>query len=78
MSRPDWPGAPGRRLVVKRPVVDQTVCIGCGLCTQIAENTFRMNDEELAEVFDPQGDDEQTIEEAISSCPVSCISWEEG
>lgn len=62
---------------MKRPVVDQDICTGCELCTQIAGNTFRMNDQQLSEVVDPQGDDEQTIQEAIDSCPVSCISWEE-
>ena len=62
---------------MKKPVVDQNVCTGCTLCTQIAENTFRMNDDGLAEVFAPQGDEEQTIQEAMDSCPVNCISWEE-
>jgi len=60
------------------PVVDQEACTSCELCVQIAGNTFRMNDEDRSEVVDPPGDDEPTIQEAMDSCPVSCISWAEG
>ncbi|MFP3903137.1 MAG: ferredoxin [Armatimonadota bacterium] len=59
------------------PVVDQDVCTGCTLCTDIAPNTFAMNDDGISEVIDPQGDDEDTIQEAIDTCPVECISWSE-
>lgn len=59
------------------PFVDQDVCIGCGLCTQIAMHTFQLNDETVSEVVDPRGDEEATIQQAIDSCPVSCISWQE-
>lgn len=62
---------------MKKPVVDQDTCTGCGLCPDIAPNTFELNDEGVAEVTDPQGDDEDTIQEAIDSCPVEAISWEE-
>ncbi|MFO8079894.1 MAG: ferredoxin [Armatimonadota bacterium] len=27
--------------------------------------------------MDPQGDDEDTIQDAIDSCPVEAIAWEE-
>ena len=59
------------------PVVDQEECTGCELCTESAANTFRMNDEGVSEVFDPQGDPEDVIQEAIDSCPVECIRWSE-
>ena len=62
---------------MKTPIVDQDVCTGCELCTQIAANTFRMYEAGVSEVSDPQGDDEQAIQEAMDSCPVSCISWGE-
>jgi ferredoxin len=32
---------------------------------------------EVAFVILPEGGDEECIEEAISTCPVECISWEE-
>jgi ferredoxin len=36
-----------------------------------------MDDSNLAEVYDPEGASEKAIQEAIDSCPVSCIHWEE-
>ncbi len=59
------------------PIVDEDLCTGCELCCDIAPNTFAMNDEGISEVIDPEGDDEDTIQEAIDSCPVEAISWAE-
>lgn len=59
------------------PVVDQSLCISCGLCIETAPNTFRFDAASLAHVFDGHGDPEEVIQEAIDNCPVSCISWEE-
>jgi ferredoxin len=36
---------------------------------------FRFDDDMKAEVFDPAGDTEQTIQEAMDLCPVACIHW---
>ena len=63
--------------MARKPVVDQDECIGCQLCVTNAPNVFRMTDANLAEVFDPDGDFEETIQEAIDSCPVNCIHWED-
>ncbi len=62
---------------MKKPVVDQDTCTGSGLCPDIASSTIQLNDDGVAEVIDPQGDDEDTIQEAIDSCPVEAIAWEE-
>ncbi|MEN6302731.1 MAG: ferredoxin [Armatimonadia bacterium] len=59
------------------PVVDQDTCIGCGLCTQLAPKTFELNEDAVAQVVDPEGDDEATIQQAIDGCPVAAISWSE-
>ncbi len=59
------------------PYVDPDICTGCELCTQVAENTFVMNDDGVAEVITPAGDSEETIQEAIDSCPVEAISLKE-
>ncbi len=59
------------------PVVAPDLCTGCELCVDIAPNTFQMNEEGICEVIDPEGDDEDAIQEAIDSCPSEAISWEE-
>ena len=48
--------------------VDQNLCIGCGLCCGICDEVFRMNEYEKAEAYQP---------DAIDSCPVSAIAWED-
>lgn len=61
----------------KKPVVDEEVCISCGLCVEIAPNTFELDENDISQVTNPHGDTEDKIEEAIESCPVEAISWEE-
>ena len=55
--------------------VDQDACIGCGLCASVVPEVFRLNDDGVSEVHDPAGAVESRIQEAIDSCPVSCIHW---
>ncbi len=59
------------------PVVDADLCTGCELCVDIAPGTFGMNDEGVSMVVNPEGDDEETIQEAIDTCPVEAIAWAE-
>ena len=55
--------------------IDEDECIGCGTCEEICPEVFRLNTEtEKAEVIMPEGGPEDLIEEAIESCPASCIS----
>jgi ferredoxin len=62
----------------KRVVIDTDECVGCQTCVELCGDVFSFNeDEEKAEVILPEGGPEDCIEEAISSCPVECISWEE-
>ncbi len=62
---------------MKVPWVDKDECTSCELCTEIAPNTFVMEDDDKAGVSDAAGDDEDTIQEAIDSCPAECIHWKE-
>ncbi|HEY3397197.1 MAG TPA: ferredoxin [Armatimonadota bacterium] len=69
--------------------VDADLCTGCGLCAQVAEEVFAVNDEGLAEVnaaADCQPDSCAAespcsycanVQEAIDSCPVEALSWSE-
>lgn len=58
------------------PKVNKEACIGCGTCAALAGNTFKMEDDGKAVVFNPTGDDAETIKMAADSCPVQCISLE--
>ncbi len=58
--------------------IDEDECIGCSSCEEICPDVFKMNeDTELAEVIKPEGGPEGLIEEAMETCPVECIHWEE-
>lgn len=58
--------------------IDRDGCIGCGLCTQVCPEVFRIADDGLAEVYaSPQKDAESAIQEAADSCPVTVIHTEE-
>lgn len=62
----------------KRVTIDQDECIGCGTCEELCPDVFQMNDEtDLAEVILAEGGPVDQIEEAIESCPVECIHWQE-
>lgn len=63
--------------MAKRPVEDQDACIGCQFCVNMAPGVFRMTDDNLAELYDAEGEPESTIQEAMDACPVNCIHWEE-
>ena len=58
--------------------VDQGLCIGCGLCCGNCDEVFRMNEQGKAETYQSASDENQdAVQEAINSCPVSAIAWED-
>ncbi len=63
--------------MARTPYVDQDVCISCNLCVDLVPEVFKNNDDGLAEVYEPAGAPEEKIQEAIDSCPVSCIHWQD-
>ena len=63
--------------MMKTPVVDKEKCIGCGTCVVLASKSFKLVSDGKAEVIDPPGDDEKTIQEGIDSCAVTAITWKE-
>lgn len=62
----------------KRVVIDEDECVGCQSCVELCPDVFGFNEStEKAEVIQAEGGDEACIQEAIESCPVECISWED-
>jgi ferredoxin len=56
--------------------VDELTCIGCKHCAHVARNTFYIEpDYGRSRVIRQDGDVEDTIQEAIDTCPVDCIHW---
>ena len=54
--------------------VDQSLCVGCGMCAGIAPSAFRMNDDGLAEGYaEISAADEAAAQEAKESCPAAAI-----
>ena len=56
--------------------VDEFTCIGCKNCINVCPKTFGLEDTfGRARVFRQGVDSETLVEEAIDTCPVSCIHW---
>lgn len=62
-----------------KPVVDEDLCIGCGMCESICPEVFRLEDDGLAHVIveNPGEDLYECTREAQDSCPVDAISVSE-
>ena len=59
-------------------VIDSDECIGCESCVELCAEVFTFNEnEQKAEVILPDGGSADCVEEAIETCPVECIRWEE-
>ena len=62
----------------KTVIIDTEECIGCESCVELCPDVFSFDeDDEKAFVILPEGGDEECIDEAIETCPVECITWEE-
>ncbi len=55
--------------------VDDKTCIGCGACTYIDEDTFKMNDKGVSTAVTQEITDK--VKEAAAACPVGAISVDE-
>ena len=66
----------GGQLRQKGVYVDEVTCIGCKHCAHVAPNTFYIeSDYGRSRVYNQDGDEEDTIQEAMDTCPVDCIHW---
>lgn len=73
VERDEDTGDPTRTQMV---YVDEHTCIGCTNCAMVAQSTFFMESGlGRARVFNQWGDDDETIQIAIETCPVDCIHY---
>ena len=58
--------------------IDESGCIGCGLCTQVCPEDFEMGESGVAEVImeEVPGNLEDSVQEAADGCPVEVITVE--
>lgn len=52
--------------------IEEDECIGCGVCTQICPDVFVL-DEERGKAMVLGFEGAPCVQEAVDSCPVSCI-----
>lgn len=62
---------------MKKLVVNEDVCIGCGACVAIDSEHFDFNDEGISSIISNDNIDTDAVKNAISSCPVNAIKLEE-
>jgi len=75
-SQVEWDDEKDEPVRAQHVYVDEVTCIGCTNCAMIAQSTFFMDDEHgRARVFQQWGDDDESIEVAIATCPVDCIHY---
>ncbi len=55
-------------------VIDQWECISCGVCVENTDAVFVLPDDAKAAVKKQEGD-MALIQDAVDSCPVTCIHW---
>src|ERR1700757_4613742 len=53
--------------------IDRDTCMGSGVCTVYASNTFDLDEDTKFTVIDPAGDPLEQIEAAASGCPTGAI-----
>uniref|UniRef100_A0A7C4R4Z5 Ferredoxin n=1 Tax=candidate division CPR3 bacterium TaxID=2268181 RepID=A0A7C4R4Z5_UNCC3 len=64
---------------MRKPKVDENLCIGCGNCSIVEDNVFEMSG--ATAIVKDLSDYEvyaNGIDDAIAGCPSSAISWQNG
>lgn len=62
---------------MKKLVVNQDACVGCGACTYADSEHFALDDNGLSYVTSQENIETNNVESAIEGCPTSAISIEE-
>jgi ferredoxin len=63
--------------MAKQVVIDEEECEGCETCVELCPEVFEFDEDiQKAKVIDPEAEAD-CVQEAIDSCPVECIHWED-
>ena len=62
---------------MKKLVINQDSCIGCGACVAIDSKHFDFNEDGLSEVINNDDIENNSTKNAIDSCPTNSISYKE-
>jgi ferredoxin len=60
---------------MKKPLVELSDCIACGVCAEVSPDVFRLSDAGYIEIAELERYPEDEVNEAIKYCPTDCISW---
>lgn len=62
-----------------KAIVDQDLCIGCGLCADLCPEVFELDDDDKAQtiVDEVPEEAEEACRNAAEQCPVEAIKIEE-
>jgi len=62
-----------------RPEIDESLCIGDGICVDICPEVFEMGDDQLAHVINENPSEElhERVKEAADACPTGAITVHE-
>ncbi len=59
---------------MSKPVVDQDLCVGCGLCIQVCPDVFELKSDGKAYVTSGANYEDDCVQDAVDQCPVGAIS----
>jgi ferredoxin len=65
------------KVTMRRPVVELSECILCGICTDLCPLVFRMNHAGYVEVVELDEYPDEDVNEVIKHCINNCIKWDE-
>jgi len=54
--------------------IDRSLCTGYAECVGLAPEVFRLGDDNVPVVIDPEGTDDDMILDAARACPVDAIT----
>jgi ferredoxin len=60
---------------MKKPLVELSDCIACGVCAEVCPEVFRLNEAGYIEITELGTYPEDEVNEAIKYCPTDCIRW---